>query len=911
MLLSGQDQCGAIKRRLKSLLPECRAFLDVDDLQSIEGLEEHVAESASVLVFLSHCYFESHNCRREVLAALQHRSPIILVHEMQRDKSTPLAQLRASCVTHCGEHAISFAFAWRRGLAPLTAAAPDSEAAAVPDICLRAAAIVRRQRAAADAIHRAGAAPACAGVVEAMEKLAAQVASTAQSTAPQSFWASPDTGTGLEVREHGGALLHGALGFTSLGRGHADLPDVALALLTSRPSYLRAAAVAEAAQAEAAAAERLPLKEGGGFAQAEAAAARAAATAAARDSLSVELVEEAVAELALFDSCAVDIGRWVEQCLFNSRPTSRAPFPLPRPIIPWVRSDKLQLESYKMICEAVIHACAPTTIAKGRGHREGVTPVGAHDELALANSARIARLAPAVRPSTSNAHDSIVTAEGSTSTLSSRAWDRVPSGGASAVSSAAVAGATAGAAPAQAVLGGTAPAGAALAGAAPAAVAPAGVAPAAVAPGWAAATFARWSGAQAAPGGGTSVASLPAVAIPASKSWHTFWSGAAPAATRSPLSALHSDELDEGLFAGLVELAQGRTAGVAVQPSSGPVSHEPSEAVPPPSLEESGSGISRWGNAQPISMRKRSNSNPPPIARLGELVYAEGEVAHLAGHVAPKLTFNARRPRVFYSGANAGAESLVRELQAIYHGAVEFVESTTVQPSAVPDVCATPARGRAFGLPSLRRPDSQPAFEPPSTPRDPPEPPPGATAPTNRWSALRLRVSGVSTADVRISGSQPTADFFLLLLNRAGLAPGNAALKASVGAALEQGLHPLVLHDLRATEVDGSSSFSDFQAHMSLWRLMLGSSSRQLFQRIASQLHGGDAHFAASAALVAEAMGGKVTSRTWKEVASRKRHLVAKQHRVAKETYEGKSSKGLADWARVATDIAPPEHQAV
>jgi hypothetical protein len=100
----------------------------------------------------------------------------------------------------------------------------------------------------------------------------------------------------------------------------------------------------------------------------------------------------------------------------------------------------------------------------------------------------------------------------------------------------------------------------------------------------------------------------------------------------------------------------------------------------------------------------------------------------------------------------------------------------------------------------------------------------------------------------------------------------------AVVSALDRGLRPLVLHDIRPSEVEDGAFASDFSAHMDLWRLRLGSRSRQLFQRIASQVHGGDAHFAASAVLIAEAMGAKVTPLTFKEVVHRKR-LAGKGHK--------------------------------
>ena len=46
-----------VKQRLKSLLPDIRIFLDVDDLEEINLLEEYVDQSGCVLVFLSRGYF--------------------------------------------------------------------------------------------------------------------------------------------------------------------------------------------------------------------------------------------------------------------------------------------------------------------------------------------------------------------------------------------------------------------------------------------------------------------------------------------------------------------------------------------------------------------------------------------------------------------------------------------------------------------------------------------------------------------------------------------------------------------------------------------------------------------------------------------------------------------------------------
>lgn len=72
---------------------------DVDDLKSIDALEEYVSFSAVVLVMLgSHRYFSSANCRREVEAARLGNKPLVLVHESDPDKNgSPLHELKAIC----------------------------------------------------------------------------------------------------------------------------------------------------------------------------------------------------------------------------------------------------------------------------------------------------------------------------------------------------------------------------------------------------------------------------------------------------------------------------------------------------------------------------------------------------------------------------------------------------------------------------------------------------------------------------------------------------------------------------------------------------------------------------------------------------------------------------------------------
>merc|ERR1712023_148551 len=68
---SGQDQCATIKRQLTLLLPTSSIFLDVDDLESIDKLEEYIDVSAVILVFVSKGYFKSGNCLREARSTVE------------------------------------------------------------------------------------------------------------------------------------------------------------------------------------------------------------------------------------------------------------------------------------------------------------------------------------------------------------------------------------------------------------------------------------------------------------------------------------------------------------------------------------------------------------------------------------------------------------------------------------------------------------------------------------------------------------------------------------------------------------------------------------------------------------------------------------------------------------------------
>ena len=93
---TGQDQCATIKRQLKIMLPGASVFLDVDDLQSIDALEEYIYSSAVVTIFASLGYFLSKNCMREVHATVNQNKPLCLVFDPVRG-GAPLHDVEDEC----------------------------------------------------------------------------------------------------------------------------------------------------------------------------------------------------------------------------------------------------------------------------------------------------------------------------------------------------------------------------------------------------------------------------------------------------------------------------------------------------------------------------------------------------------------------------------------------------------------------------------------------------------------------------------------------------------------------------------------------------------------------------------------------------------------------------------------------
>ena len=67
-------------------LPPIFPVFSVDDLEEIGNLEQYVAASQCVLIFLSKGYFHSANCRIELNSALRDGIPLILVQEADLKK---------------------------------------------------------------------------------------------------------------------------------------------------------------------------------------------------------------------------------------------------------------------------------------------------------------------------------------------------------------------------------------------------------------------------------------------------------------------------------------------------------------------------------------------------------------------------------------------------------------------------------------------------------------------------------------------------------------------------------------------------------------------------------------------------------------------------------------------------------
>mmetsp|Transcript_23303 Transcript_23303/g.56122 ORF Transcript_23303/g.56122 Transcript_23303/m.56122 type:complete len:476 (+) Transcript_23303:3-1430(+) len=105
---TGQDQAAYIKRQLQRMMPSIPIFLDVDDLLSIDSLEEYIDASACVLFFLSKGYLISHNCLRETRRAVHMRLPLCFVWEADHAKGG--ASLRYLCDHECPQDLVEVIF---------------------------------------------------------------------------------------------------------------------------------------------------------------------------------------------------------------------------------------------------------------------------------------------------------------------------------------------------------------------------------------------------------------------------------------------------------------------------------------------------------------------------------------------------------------------------------------------------------------------------------------------------------------------------------------------------------------------------------------------------------------------------------------------------------------------------------
>jgi len=97
---SGQDQTHTIARLLQLYLPRLVIWLDVDDLDDVERLEEYIAESAVILIFYSDTYFRSFNCQREFYKAVALEKPIIVVYA---GDDSVVDKRKEECTKYCTE----------------------------------------------------------------------------------------------------------------------------------------------------------------------------------------------------------------------------------------------------------------------------------------------------------------------------------------------------------------------------------------------------------------------------------------------------------------------------------------------------------------------------------------------------------------------------------------------------------------------------------------------------------------------------------------------------------------------------------------------------------------------------------------------------------------------------------------
>ena len=96
---ANEETAASIKRLVQLLLPGASIFLDIDDLESREDIEQEVQASAVMLVVQGSLrYTSSAECLRELTVARRSALPLLRVHEWDPGKNgTSMGTLQSSC----------------------------------------------------------------------------------------------------------------------------------------------------------------------------------------------------------------------------------------------------------------------------------------------------------------------------------------------------------------------------------------------------------------------------------------------------------------------------------------------------------------------------------------------------------------------------------------------------------------------------------------------------------------------------------------------------------------------------------------------------------------------------------------------------------------------------------------------
>lgn len=129
---TGQDQARVIKQLLREVLPGIRVFLDVDDLNDISQLEAEIASSQAVLVFVSQGYFESVNCLRELMRAMELEDEGGLSPEDRSEELADRCELFFVCESEFADRAFARTARARRPCHPRQQSPPALQAPPSP-----------------------------------------------------------------------------------------------------------------------------------------------------------------------------------------------------------------------------------------------------------------------------------------------------------------------------------------------------------------------------------------------------------------------------------------------------------------------------------------------------------------------------------------------------------------------------------------------------------------------------------------------------------------------------------------------------------------------------------------------------------------------------------------------------------